>query len=46
VLSNLLNFVKNTARHQVPLLTMIVLVLMSVPPLYLPHYGGIAINLS
>ena len=46
MLGNLLNFVENTARHQVPWMTTIVLVLMSVPPLYLPHYGGIAINLS
>ena len=43
---NFLSFVEDTARDQIPLITMIVLMLMSVSPIYLPHYGGIAINLS
>lgn len=43
---NFLSFVEDTARDQVPLMTIIVLVLMSVSPFYLPHYAGIAINLS
>ena len=46
MLSNFFSFLEDTARDQVPMITIIVLVLISVPPLYLPHYGGIAINFS
>ena len=46
MLGNFFSFVEDTARDQVPVITIIVLVLISVPPLYLPHYGGIAINFS
>lgn len=46
MLSNFISFVGDTARNQVPMITMIVLVLMSIPPFYLPHYGWIAINFS
>ena len=46
MLRNLLNFFESTVRHQVPLMTIMVLVLVSVSPLYLPHYDEIAINWS